>query len=447
MRVNWPILVLGLLMISPGVGLAGEKSVIVGFKRQPGLAEESLIRSAKGKIKRGHQLIPAMTVSLPENEIEKLKKNSKVAYVEANAVYELAASPSPGAAPPASSEYDNAWGVTHIFANVAHAGGNKGTGIKVALLDTGIDYTHEDLAANYLGGYDFVFGDNDPVDDNFLSHGTHVAGIVAAQENGIGVIGVAPEAKILAVKVLDGGGFGTADWIVAGIEWAVANGANVISMSFQGPDTQSLRDACDTARAAGVLLVAAGGNSFTGGQPLMYPAAYDSVIAVTATDVLDVPGYFSPVDDRLELAAPGVDVYSTVVGGYATISGTSQAAPHVAGAAALYLRFNTQDVNNDGLVDSEDIRLLLQAMAIDLGAAGRDPVFGYGLVNAGLATSGGGGGGGNGDDSECHDKDKGHHGKDKGHHDKVKGQDKRKDHDKGPVAGATRKGKSKGHSR
>ena len=260
-------------------------------------------------------------------------------------------------------------------------------GIKVAILDTGIDYTHEDLAANYRGGYDFVFNDNDPYDDSYFGHGTHVAGIVAAAENGIGVIGVAPEAELLAVKVLDGGGFGTADRIIAGIEWAVLQGADIINLSIQGRHSQGLRDACDAAYEAGVLIVAAGGNSLAGGGPVKYPAAYDSVIAVTATDPSDLPGYFAPVGNALELAAPGVDILSTVArGGYDYLSGTSQAAPHVTGAAALYLAFNTEDVNGDGVVNHKDVRQLLQSTATDLGDAGKDPIFGYGLANAGGAA-------------------------------------------------------------
>jgi subtilisin len=385
MRSQLLIAALSMIAISSRVGLSEEKSVIVGFKRWPGLAEESLIHKAKGTIERGHRLIPAMTVSLTDAEIEKLKKNGDVAYIESNAVYSLATTPS------VKKEFSNSWGVAGISADVAHAMGNRGAGVKIAILDTGIDYTHPDLAENYIRGYDFVFDDYEPLDDNYLSHGTHVAGIIAAREDGVGVIGVAPEAKILAAKVLDGGGFGTADWIVAGIEWSVANGADIINMSFAGPDSQALRDACDAARCAGVLLVAAGGNSFTGGQPVQYPAAYDSVIAVTATDAYDTPGYFAPADDKVELSAPGVDIYSSVAGGkYATISGTSQASPHVTGAAALFLRFNTRDLNNDGLVDCEDVRLLLQATAVDLGIAGKDPIFGYGLVNAGRAIAGGG---------------------------------------------------------
>jgi subtilisin len=383
------ILTLGVLLILPNPARSEEKSVIVGFKRPPGRYERYLIRRARGKIRRSHQLISAVTASLPEEEIEKLRRDSRVAYVEANAVYTTAAEP------PAGNESDNSWGVSHILADRAHASGNKGAGVKIAVLDTGIDYTHEDLDDNYKGGYDFVFDDDDPYDDNYASHGTHVAGVVAAEANGVGAIGVAPEAEILAIKVLDGAGFGTEDWIIAGIDWAVQNGADIIHMSIQGPDRQGLRDACDRAYDAGVLLVAAAGNSLAGGGPVQYPAAYDSVIAVTATDKSDTPARFAPIGDALELAAPGVDVFSTVAGGdYDVLSGTSQAAPHVSGAAALYIPFNTEDRNGDGQINHQDLRLLLQSTATDLGDAGQDAIYGYGLVNAGSATPGGGDGDG-----------------------------------------------------
>lgn len=401
MRMKSLPFVLGLLITLPGAVLSEETSVIVTFKRQPGYTEQSLIKGAKGKIHRSHQIIPAVTASLPREEIEKLKKNSQVARVELNAVYRLVAptsaematvtSPTGSTLTTAAStavpktELDRSLGLKRIRADVAHAAGNMGTGIKIAILDTGIDYNHKDLKANYIGGHNFVFGDNDPFDDNSISHGTHVAGIIAARENGIGMIGVAPKAKILAVKVLDGAGFGTADWIIAGIDWAVANGAQIINMSLEGADTQALKDACDKARAAGVLLVAAGGNSAAGGQPVSYPAGYDSVIAVTAINFANKPAYFSPIDAKLELAAPGASIFSTVRGGYARLSGTSQAAPFVTGAAALYLRCNTQDINRDGRIDAEDVRLLLQSASTDLGTAGRDPVFGFGMVNAARA--------------------------------------------------------------
>lgn len=383
------------LLFLPGLALSAEKTVIIRFKQSPGASEAALIRKARGKIRRSHQLIPAMTASLPAEEIGKLRKNSRIAYIEENAVYAVAPEP------PTGNEYGNSWGVKHIVAEVAHASGNKGTGIKIAVLDTGIDYTHEDLAVNYRGGYDFAYGDNDPSDDNFFGHGTHVAGIIAAAGNGIGVIGVAPEAELYAVKVLDGGGFGTEDWIIAGIEWAVSNKVDIINLSIQGPHSQGLKDACDAAYNAGVLLVAAGGNSLAGGGPVKYPAAYDSVIAVTATDSSDVPGYFAPVGNALELSAPGVDILSTVPGGgYDLLSGTSQAAPHVAGAAALYLLSNKEDLNGDGVVNHKDVRLLLQTTSTDLGDPGKDQVFGYGLVNAAQAAFAGDDGGGQ-DEGDC----------------------------------------------
>jgi subtilisin len=198
---------------------------------------------------------------------------------------------------------------------------------------------------------------------------------------------VAPEVDLFAVKVLDGAGFGLEDWIIAGIEWAVRNGVEVINMSIEGPDAQGLRDACDKAYAAGVILVAAGGNSLAGRGSVEFPAAYDSVIAVTGTDASDVPGRFAPIGEELELAAPGVDVLSTVAGGnYDILSGTSQAAPHVAGVAALTILSNTRDLSGDGIVNHEDVRLMLQMSAIDLGDTGKDEIYGYGLVDGAAAA-------------------------------------------------------------
>jgi len=187
--------------------------------------------------------------------------------------------------------------------------------------------------------------------------------------------------------VLDGAGFGLEDWIIAGIDWAVRNGVEVINLSIEGPDAQGLHDACDAAYRAGVILVAAGGNSLAGKGPVEYPAGYASVIAVTATDHANLPAYVSPVGEELELAAPGVDVLSTVAGGgYKFLRGTSQAAPHVTGVVALSILSNTRDINGDGIIDHEDVRLAVQMNAIDLGDAGKDEIYGYGLVDAAAAA-------------------------------------------------------------
>ena len=374
------ILTVLIFLILSGLALSAERSVIVGFHQRPGLSERALIKNARGRVRRSYRLINAMSVRLSEIEIGRLKKNKNIAYIEEDGIVTVVKS-LPG------DEYTNAWGVKHIGADVTHAGGNKGAGIKIAVIDSGIDYNHEDLDGNYAGGYDFVFDDDDPFDDNTISHGTHVAGIIAAEENGSGVIGVAPEADLYAVKVLDGSGFGLVSWVIAAIEWAVENKMDIANLSMEGIHYESLQAACDNAYNAGVLLVSAGGNSMAGGEVVAYPSAYESVIAVTGTDVDDMQAYFSPVGSEIELAAPGVDIMSTVTaanGGYSSLSGTSQAASHVTGTAALL--FSTlQDENGNGMLNDE-VRKTLQTNATDLGEAGFDDIYGFGLVNAELAT-------------------------------------------------------------
>jgi subtilisin len=252
---------------------------------------------------------------------------------------------------------------------------------------------------NYKDGYDFVYNDSDPIDYN--GHGTHVAGIIAAKNNGVGVVGVAPNSSIYAVSVLSPYGDGLTSWIISGIEWAVEKNMTIASMSFTcnpNPyyecDDPALHAALDNAYNSGLLLVASGGN--TNGGEVRYPAAYDSVIAVTATDQNDNYTSFDPTGPKIELAAPGVNVLSTVPtgtcvmcdpSGYKYASGTSMAAPHVAGVAALILSSNFRDANGDGVKNNSDVRMLLHN-AKDLGIPGRDATYGYGLVDASMAVLG-----------------------------------------------------------
>jgi len=352
------------------------RDVIIGFHQMPIPPEKTLIHSEGGVVKHEYRLIPAVSASLSEQAIDIMRKNPRVAYIEDDVILTIA-----------TDEYMNSPGVRHIGCEMTHNNGIDGTGVKVAVIDTGIDYTHEDLDANYKGGYDFVFNDFDPFDDSYNSHGTHVAGIIAAERNGVGVVGVAPNASLYAVKVLDGAGFGTVGWVIAGIEWAVDNDMDVVFMSLgTSKDSQSLREACRNASDAGVLLVAAAGN--THGGNVTYPARYDSVIAVTATDLNDSQASFSPIGHEVELAAPGVDIMSTTSDdGYGNLSGTSQAAPHVAGTAALIISSDLSDVNGDGVVNNEDVRLQLQSTAQDLGDLGEDDTYGYGLVKALITTA------------------------------------------------------------
>ncbi len=362
------------------VALGAQRSVIIGFHKQPGPNEKALIHGAGGGVHRTYHLINAIAAKIPEHALANLRRNPHVAYVEQDATFTAIEPVTAG-----SVEYENSWGVEHIGCQVIHDANIKGSGVDVAVIDTGIDYTHEELAGNYVDGYDFVFDDDDPFDDSWNGHGTHVAGIIAAEANGFGVVGVAPEASLHAVKVLDGAGFGSLSWIIAGIQWAVDHNMDIANISLAGDYSQALHDACDAADNAGLLLVAAAGN--TNGGAVTYPAAYDSVIAVTGTDKTDQPAYFSPLGPQVELAAPAVLICSTSEdGGYAEMSGTSQAAPHVTGTAALMISYGVEDINGDGVINNQDVRKKLRETAKDLGTAGWDETYGCGLIDAAAAV-------------------------------------------------------------
>jgi len=370
------ILMVMIMVISVTVVLAGsaadndtktKEPVIIGFKSTPGHADKAMVRGHGGDIKYSYTIINAIAAKLPEQAIVNIQKSPRVTYVEMD-----------GEVHTLDAELDNSWGVKHIGAGTVHESDNKGSGVKVAILDSGIDYTHSDLDDNYIGGYDFVNTDEDPMDDH--GHGTHCAGIVAAKDNGEGVVGVAPEADLYAVKVLNSGGSGYLSDVVAGIQWSVDKGTDVISMSL-GSDFRSipLKKACDNAYSSGVLLVAAAGNDgySPGKGNVGYPARYDSVIAVAATDISNTRASFSSTGPDVELAAPGVSVKSTYPGEeYAIKSGTSMACPHVAGTAAL------------AIFAGGDVRQRLQDTADDLGDEGRDNLYGYGLVDADGAALG-----------------------------------------------------------
>lgn len=366
---------------------AADRKVIIGFRKATGASDEGkrqkFYRSG-GQIKRSHKIINAISGQLPENEIEKLKKDPDVAYVEPDVV--VGVSEPALTLAPLTQEYTDSWGVTRIGGNSAAAAGFTGAGIKVAVLDSGIDYSHPDLIDNYKGGYNFVYENDDPYDDGYISHGTHIAGIIGARNNGTGVVGVAPEVSLYAVKVLGGMVMGDLSDILAGIEWAISNNMNVINLSIGSPqDSTAFKDACDRARQAGIIVVAASGNANS--SVVDFPAAYESVIAVSATNIDDTRASFSNYGSEVELAAPGMDIKSTLRGGgYGTMRGTSQATAHVSGAAAILLAKAIAD-GNTGINAAEGVRTRLGASAEDLGDPGRDPYFGFGIVDLGKALT------------------------------------------------------------
>lgn len=248
-----------------------------------------------------------------------------------------------------------------------------GTGVKVAVLDTGIA-THEDLPDNVVD-VTSPLGGSSRADGH--GHGTHVAGTIAAiAGNGVGVAGISPGVQLMAVKVLNNQGSGSTASVASGITAAVDAGADVINMSLGGGSPGGYQTVIDYARTEGVSVVAAAGNSRKYNSPTTYPAALDGVTAVAAVDRYSQYGWFSNRGDYVDLAAPGVDVLSTVKdGGYESWNGTSMATPHVSATVAL--------VRQAGAADPE---ALLMQTAEDLGESGRDPDFGAGLIDPLLAV-------------------------------------------------------------
>ncbi len=359
--------------------------VIIGIKSPKNFDElDVLVTSHGGRMMECWSLISAIHVTLPPQAIEAIEKNPNVLYIEEpGTVYVFKGKPTipPGQEKPKPGQSqqppqelrcgidridaDNAWDLS------------KGAGIKESILDTGIDNKHQDLDANNKGGVSHIGfrTSTNPKDwTDKHGHGTHVAGIIAAEDNDIGVIGVAPEAWLYAVKVIGDDGSGSVIDVIDGIMWAIENDMQVISMSFGGPiNNIALQLMCDMAFDEGIILVAAAGNS---GSDVMFPAAYNSVIAVSATDDSDSVPSWSCFGPEIELAAPGVQIKSTYLNdGYEVMDGTSMACPHVSGTVALVWAKNPS-LNKWG------VRINLQICAEDLGVPGIDYLYGDGLVNA-----------------------------------------------------------------
>lgn len=279
----------------------------------------------------------------------RLKADARVALIEQDQIVRLSGKPRGGGGTPAQPAQTIPWGISRIAATQSSTLSGNGSGtvdVDVAIIDTGIDTSHPDLQVS--GGRNFTSSNStDYADGN--GHGTHVSGTVAALDNSIGVVGVAPGARLWAVRVLDSTGSGTMSGVIAGVDWVTAN-ANTIevaNMSLGGGDSPTLKSAIDKAVAAGVTFAVAAGNS-TADTRGTSPANSTStgVITVSALDQSNNLAYFSNfglnyVDDLgtengVDVIAPGVNIYSTYMGSiYSTLSGTSMAAPHVAGTAAL----------------------------------------------------------------------------------------------------------------
>lgn len=313
--------------------------------------------------------LPLPSVSLFVREIQDSKLTR---YIEPNVKFQSCFMPN-------DPFWNLQWGSQKIAADWAWNTTIGNHEILVAVVDTGVDWNHPDLVANYVPlGYDWVNDDTDPMDDN--SHGTHCAGIIAAMlNNSIGIAGMA-QVRIMAEKGLDRSGSGNEDDLANAIIHAVEQNASIISMSWSGNFNNTLIcEAIKFAYDSGVLLVASAGNSRS--DIKSYPAAYDEVIAVSATDQQDRRAFFTNFGNWIELAAPGVQIYSTVLNnGYDYKSGTSMSCPYVVGATALVW----SEFPN---ITRDQVRYHLRYTVDDLGDAGFDEYYGYGRINVTRAVN------------------------------------------------------------
>ena len=379
-------LLVAVLAVGGYVGSAsaaeGTTRVIVKFKegRVTATNMKATVAAVKGNVKHEIFGTNAMAIEVPVNALQGLKNNPNVEYVEEDQIRYPYALTTPSTGNPYLTGQSVPYGIKLVQADLlpdTNAGNRK-----VCIIDSGIDRAHEDLvgnSANMSGQYDSGTG-NWYTDQN--SHGTHVAGTIAAVNNsGLGVVGVNSNKrlKLHIVKVFGASGWAYSSTLSSAANQCASAGANVISMSLGGSGSSTTESNTFANLASrGILSVAAAGNA--GNTAISYPAGYSAVMMVGAVNEFKAWASFSQYNSKMEIAAPGVSVYSTVplaVKGtkYAYFNGTSMATPHVAGVAALVWSYYPS-------CTGAQIRTSLTKSAQDLGPAGRDTKFGFGLVQA-----------------------------------------------------------------
>ncbi len=375
-------LMVGVMVVTPNVTAQEDKlerKIVVFKKGFNSESQDNLLKNLGASRIGDLELINGKAVALSPRSLEALKRDPKVLRVDDDVIVEaLGEVKAFGKAAPVQPVQSIPWGIDKVDADLSW-GLTSGDVVKVAVIDTGIETGHPDLTDNIKGGYNAIDPTRSAEDDN--GHGTHVSGIIAASNNAIGVVGMGPQIDLFAIKVLNRRGSGYLSDIIEGLDWAVQNGIQVANMSLGTTvDVQSFHDAVVRAYDAGMVLVAAAGNN---SAAVNYPAAYPEVIAVSATDSSDNFASFSSRGSEVDISAPGVSVYSTYKGKiYKTLSGTSMASPHVAGAAALLLTVREKcDTNFDGMCSPDEVQNRLESTAKDLGSAGYDVYFGAGRLD------------------------------------------------------------------
>lgn len=393
------LLIAGALCVAPSSAAAATEQLVVGFSTDVALATQvAELRDAgvdgltTTQVSRADiPQLDAAVVAVPAADVAAVRADllasGLVDYVEVDGTaraFELAPATSDGVAAegatasswnPDDTFLPQQWALAKVGATTAWDF-SRGTGVTVAVVDTGVDYIHPDLRGKVLAGKDFVDDDNDAMD--VQGHGTHVAGIAAGiADDTFGIAGLAPGASILPVRVLDAEGSGDYSDVANGIVYAADHGAKVINLSLGGPDgSVLLKQAVDYASARGSIVTCASGNE--GAAALGFPARYTNCFSVGATDESDRRASFSNVGAGLDITAPGVAILSSTMGGsHEAWDGTSMATPYASGLAALLF---AQGLSRAQVVEA------MTSTARDLGAVGRDAQFGSGRIDAAAAT-------------------------------------------------------------
>lgn len=353
-----------------------DQEVVIVYKNIDG--KEAAIEQSE-EIQHEFKTVPAVAATVSAEDLRDLVNNPDIDYIERNVSFQLTDFDTTSYTPPVNNAEAANWNYEQVAPNTMWNQGFTGKGVKVAVVDSGIS-NHPEL--NIAGGISTV---GDGTNANFADdngHGTHVAGIIAADSSSGEVVGMAPGASLYAVKTLGADGKGTLVDLLEGLDWAIQNKMDIINLSLGGDtDAQSLHDMVDKAYNKGILVVASAGNSGTASNTdqntVGYPARYESVISVAAVDQNLNHATFSSTGPRVDVSAPGQAIRSTYPSAlgksYEYMSGTSQAAPHVAGELALLKEKNPS-------ANAVQLRELLNGYAVDRGAPGRDNLYGNGLV-------------------------------------------------------------------
>ena len=330
-----PSLLFSLLLLLSNLTLQAQERTAYLIATTPGSTEAkaaALVTAAEANV-RSFSLVHGFAANLTEDEVERLRRDPRVRYISLDVPVYLADQQIVGAvrAGNVSAVREDGlpqaipWGIAAVRAPEAW-GTTRGEGVRVGVIDTGVDPAHPDLQGRVAGGWDFVNRDTDPSDDN--GHGTHVAGTIAANDDAWGVVGVAPSATIVPLKVLGPTGLGQAGSVIEALDWAARHQLDVVnlSLSFGPMPVPLLTEAFTRLEEAGVVAVAAAGNS--GASQVEYPGAYPTVVAVGAVDRAKTIAKFSNRGSSLDVVAPGVEVLSTlpaslVVRSTLTVNGTA----------------------------------------------------------------------------------------------------------------------------